>query len=215
VDELVPEVRVGEQRMERMNVYDSTVAQCKALRVVHPAVDRDDHERSDDAGGRDRDARQEMRPRRHAVPAVDVDADEDRFEKEREPLDGESEPEHATERGREIRPEQTHLKAENCAGHHAGREQCDEHLRPAPGQNPEDLISGAQEAPLDEEDQRGKGDAEADQRDMDHKRHGLHLPGLKQILLQFHSPNPSPWVVRWQPQSAMIALPNRRESVSP
>jgi len=47
-----------------------------------------------------------VRARRQAVPAIDVDADEDRLEKEGEALDREAEAEHAAEGGGELRPQQ-------------------------------------------------------------------------------------------------------------
>ena len=90
--------------------------EAEARRVVHPAVDRDHHQRAGEAGDHDRDAAQEVRARREPVPAVDVDPDEDRLEEEREALDREAEPEHAAERRGEVRPQQAHLEAEDRAG---------------------------------------------------------------------------------------------------
>ena len=43
MDELVPEVAVGEESLHRVDIDDTTLLQPEALRVVHPAVDGDDH----------------------------------------------------------------------------------------------------------------------------------------------------------------------------
>ena len=64
----------------------------------------------------------EVRPRREAIPAVDVDADEDRFHEEGEAFDREAEPEDAAEGAGEVRPEQPHLEAEDRPGHDASGE---------------------------------------------------------------------------------------------
>ena len=95
--ELVPEVAVLEQRGERVHVDDLAVLEPEAAGMVHPAVDGDHHQRAGEAGEHDRDAAREVRARREAVPAVDVDADEDRLDEEREALDREAEAEHAAE----------------------------------------------------------------------------------------------------------------------
>ena len=53
---------------------------------------------------------QEVRARREPVPPVRVDPDEDRLEEEREPLEGEPEPEHVPEVLYPHRPQQPQLK---------------------------------------------------------------------------------------------------------
>src|SRR3954469_739323 len=102
----------------------------KTGRVVHPAVDGDDRQRSGDAGNRDRNAAGEVRAGREPAPAVDVDADEDRFEKERETFNRKAETEDAPEPGGEARPQEPHLETEDRPGHDPSREQSSHHLRP-------------------------------------------------------------------------------------
>src|SRR5256885_512773 len=65
----------------------------KAGGVVNPRVDGDDRPRAAEASEDDRQGAEHVRPRRQAVPAVDVDPDEDRLEEEGEALDGEAEAE--------------------------------------------------------------------------------------------------------------------------
>ncbi len=96
VDELVPEVRVREEGAPRVHVDDSPVAKCETGRVVHPRVDRDHHRRADEARDRHGHPGEKVQPRRDAVPAVDVDGDEDRLGEEREALQPEGQAERST-----------------------------------------------------------------------------------------------------------------------
>ena len=90
VHELVPEVAVGEQRPQGVDVDDMPADEAEAGRMVHPGVDGDDHQRAGEARQHDRDPRRQVGARGEAIPAVDVDADEDRLDEEREPLDREA-----------------------------------------------------------------------------------------------------------------------------
>src|SRR5919201_2856207 len=104
--------------------------------AVHPAVDRDHRQGAGEAGDSDWDAAREVGAGREPVPAVDVDADEDRLHEEGEALDREAETEDAAEAGREGGPQEAHLKAEDRPRYDPGRKQRRHHLRPAPRQRP-------------------------------------------------------------------------------
>ncbi len=183
VHELEADVRVAEQRTQRLHLGHDPVDQLEADRVVHPRVHGEHEQRARQAGEHDREAAQEVRARRHPVPAVDVDPDEDRLDEEREALQREPEPEDRSERPHEARPQQAHLEAQDRPRHDAAREQRDHDLRPAHRQRAVHLVAGAQPQPLGAEHHRRKRDPEADERDVDGKRQRLHLARLEQVGL--------------------------------
>ena len=82
-----------------------------------------------------------------------------------------------------LRPEQAHLERQDRAGHHADREQRDQHPAPPPGQRQVHVAAGAQRRPLAEQDQHRERHPEADQRDVHGERERLHLPGLVEVVL--------------------------------
>jgi transposase len=118
-----------------------------------------------------------------AVPSVGIDPNEDGLHEERESLDRESQPEHAPECGREVWPQQPHLKAEDRASDHANRKKRQHDSAPAPGHCPIERVAGSHPEPLHEQNHRGERDPEADKWDVDGERQSLHLPSLEQILL--------------------------------
>ena len=120
---------------------------------------------------------------RELVPAVGVDPDEDRLQEEREPLDREPEPEHAAERGREVRPQQPHLEAQDRAGDHPDREQRQHDPAPALRERSVQRVAGPDPQPLDEHHHHRERDPEADQRDVDGERQRLHLASLQKVFL--------------------------------
>ena len=136
-----------------------------------------------DAGDHDRDAAEDVDLRRQAVPAVDVDGDEDRLDEEREALQAEGEAEDVAEGGHELGPQQAELEGQDRAGHDPDGEQDDHRVRPALGECAVERVAGAKPESLEEQHHRREGDAEADQRDVDHERQRLHLTGLEQVLL--------------------------------
>ena len=69
-----------------------------------------------------------VRPRREPVPAVQVEAEEDRLEEERERLQGERRPEDAAVAGHERRPQQAELERQHGAADRADREEHGEGL---------------------------------------------------------------------------------------
>ena len=82
--------RAVEERVDRVHVRHAAVGgDLEAVRLVHPGVDRDHGEGTADPGDRHRDAGPEVRPAGEALPAVDVDRDEDRLGEEEDALDRE------------------------------------------------------------------------------------------------------------------------------
>src|SRR5262245_42431664 len=112
-------------------------------RVVHPAVDGDHRQGSGDPGNRDRDAAGEVGARGEPAPAVDVDADEDRFQKEGETFNRKAETEDAPEGGGEARPQEPHLEAEDRPRYHSRREERGHDVRPTLCQRAVKLIAAA------------------------------------------------------------------------
>jgi hypothetical protein len=124
-----------------------------------------------------------VRAAAEAVPAVDVDRDEDRLGEERDSLQPEREPEDVAEGGHELRPQQPELERQDRAGHDADGEQDERDLRPALRERLVGRVAGAQVQALDEEDERREGDPEADDRDVDRQRQRLHLARLQDVGL--------------------------------
>jgi hypothetical protein len=183
VDGLGPDVLVSEQRLEWADIGDPAGLEREAARVVHPGVHRDHHQRAGEAGDHDRDTSQEMRPWRDAIPAVDVDGDEDRLDEERECLEREAESKDLTKRGHEVRPKQPELEAQDRAGDDPDREQGEHHFRPALRDRAVDRVAASEPQPFEHEHEGREGDAEADDRDVNGERERLHLPRLEQVLL--------------------------------
>ena len=188
--EFVPEIAVAEQRRQRVHVHGLAIPEREAAWMVHPGVDRDHHQRAGETGDCDRDPAREMRARGQAVPPIDVDANEDRLDEERETLEREAESEDAPERGREVGPQQAHLEAQDRAGDHAHREQRDHHLRPALRQRAVERIARAEVQPLRQQHHRRERDPEAHQWDVHRKRQRLHLSRLQQIGLLYGRERP-------------------------
>ena len=84
-------------------------------------------------GDADRHAAPEVHLRRQPVPAVEVDADEDRLGEEREALDRERQAHDVAVGGHPPRPEDPELERQDRARDRADREQHREHLRPRAG----------------------------------------------------------------------------------
>ena len=93
------------------------------------------------AAHRDEDAGQQVRPRRDPVPAVEVDAEEDRLGEEGEPLERER---HADDRPgglHELGPEQPELEGEHRARDRADGEEDRGALGPALGELEVDRVA--------------------------------------------------------------------------
>ena len=106
----------------------------EARRRVHPRVRRDHRGAAHDAGQHDRDTGPEVGPGLQALPAEDVDGDEDRLGEEEQPLERERDPERLAPLAHEPRPQQPELEAQHRAGHRADRERDRHVLRPPLGQ---------------------------------------------------------------------------------
>ena len=144
-----------EDHLQRVDVGDLAIRHREALRLVHPGVDGHDRERAAETHERDRHARPEVRPRRQALPAEDVDRDEDRLEEEADPLDREQHTEDLAEAAGELRPQQPELEREHGPGHGADRERHRNDLRPAAGEQERVRIVAAQAAVVgDQHDRR-------------------------------------------------------------
>src|SRR3954449_13479609 len=169
VDRLVPEGAV-EEHAHGSDVDDPPVAQGEAGGLVHPAVGGDDRQRAAEARRRPRHAGPEVRPRAHAVPAVDVDRDEDRLEEEEQPLDREWDAEGCAEAAHQPGPQQAQLEREHGPGHRPDGEEDGGDLRPAAGQHERLLVALAQPAPVGDEHQERERDAERHQDDVEAQR---------------------------------------------
>ena len=165
---------VGHRRVEdhrpRVDRRDVARRRREALRLVHPRVHRDDRERSAEAGDHDRHARPEVRPRRQALPAEDVDGDEDRLGEEEEPLDPEQQAEDLAEAPGERRPEEPELEGEDGPGHGADRERHRHRLRPALRQLQRVRIVAAKTPVVRDQHERWKRYAERSQDDVEPQR---------------------------------------------
>jgi hypothetical protein len=180
---LAVEHRVGEQRLPGVDVRGPPIDQGEPGGMVHPGVDRDDEERAGDAGHRDRDAGQEVRPGAQPVPAVGVDPDKDGLKEEGEALQREAEPEHVAEVLHPHWPQQSELERQDRAGDDAHREEGEHDPRPAPGERAVERVAGVQVAVFGDEDKNWERDAEADKRYVHGQREGLHLSRFEQVVL--------------------------------
>ena len=150
----------------RIDVSDTPVVDCEAGRGVHPGVGSYDEEGGRDARHDDRDPRQQVCPRRKTVPAVEVDAQEDRLYEKGDALDGEGESDHLAVVGHQARPQHAEFDGEDGARHSAHGKEHTEHPRPAARQQPVGRIARAQASPLDKDDERRKPYSEAGQDDV-------------------------------------------------
>ena len=108
---------------------------------VHPRVGDDHEDPREPPRHGDQDPGQEVGPGLHAVPAVEVDAEEDRLGEEGEPLEGER---HADDRAGELHeagPEEAQLEREHGAGDRADREEDGGALGPPPGEVEVDRVA--------------------------------------------------------------------------
>ena len=185
VHQLVAQRRVedGAPRMNRGHLAGR--AQREPMRRVHPGVGGEDRERSQQREERQRRAQPQVQPRRQSVPAEDVDRDEDRLEKERDPFDGERQPEHVAEAAEQPGPEDAQLEREHRAGHRAHREQHAHDVRPAPGQPERVPIVVAE--PVGVRDQREQRQAEAQRHKQDvEAQRERHLASRRQQVARQH-----------------------------
>ena len=101
-----------------------------------------------------------VRARREAVPAVEVDAEEDRLEEERDPLERERQADDPARDLTEPRPQQPELERDDRARDRADREQDGERLGPATGQGEPGRVAGPQVQALGGQHHHRQADAE-------------------------------------------------------
>jgi hypothetical protein len=94
------------------------------------------------------------------VPAVQVDADEDRLEKEGGALQREGQADDGPRVGHEPREQEAQLEADDRARRRAHGKQHAEHLRPPAGEGTPHRIAGAQVHPLGHDHHQRQPDAE-------------------------------------------------------
>ena len=115
--------RCAEHRGDGVDVEYPAALPDETPGLVHDLVHQRDEEGGRGAAHRHRNARRQVQPGRHAVPSVQIDAQEDRLGKEGVPLQREGQAHHFTERVHEPWPEQSELEREHRPGHRPHREQ--------------------------------------------------------------------------------------------
>lgn len=155
-----------EHRGQRLHVDDLAVREAEAAGLVHPGVDRDDEERRREPADHDGDAGQQVLPGRKAVPAVEVDADEDGLEEEGDALDRERQPDDVSEPAHELRPEDAHLEREDRPQHGTDGKEDGRRLGPLPRQSHVGGVARAVPAPLGQQRQARQADADTGQDDV-------------------------------------------------
>ena len=160
--ELVTE-RAGEKRLEYVDVDDAARVDRDAAGRVHPGVGRKDTECAEEPGRRKREADQEVGTRAQALPAVEVDADEDRLHEEGQALDCKPEAEGGAEAAHHSRPQDPELEREDRPGDRADRELHGHDDRPAAGDGQRDLVLAPDADALHQEGQGRERDAQGDE----------------------------------------------------
>ena len=90
---------------------------------VHPGVDADHEDRGGRARDGDRDGAKPMGEWRDFIPAVEIDADENRLDEESEALGRKRDPDDRSGLLHELRPEQTELERQRRSRDGADREE--------------------------------------------------------------------------------------------
>ena len=142
----------------------------EAARRVHPGVRGDDGEGAQQREERERGAEPQVHARVQAIPAEDVDRDEDRLEEEREPLDRERQPEHVAEPPQQARPQQAHLERQHRAGHGTDGEGHAHHLRPAARQPERRLVAVAEAVRVSDQREQRHAETERHEQDVEPER---------------------------------------------
>ncbi len=115
-----------------------------------------------------------MRPWREAIPAIEVQSEEDGLDKKGEPLCRKRKTDDAPGVAHEKRPEQPQLEGEDGAGNGADGEEDGESLGPAPDERFVDRVAGPQPESLGDEEQNRQPHTEDGEDDV--KREGsAHL----------------------------------------
>ena len=158
-------------RGDGIDVHRPPRHEVEAGRRVHPGVGDDDEDPRRGAADGDHHPREPVRPRRHAVPAVEVDAQEDRLQEEREALDGERHPEDRAGERHEARPQQAQLEREHRAGDRSHREQDRRSPGPPVGEGERRLVLPPEPERLRDGHEHGHADADRREHDVEGERH--------------------------------------------
>ena len=145
--------RVGEHRPGVDVDRRAGRRQREADRVLHPGVDGQHHDRGHGAADRHRDAAPPVLPRRQPIPAVEIQAEEDRLDEERVALEREGRPDQRPGEGHEARPEQAQLERQRRARHRADGEGDRGELGPDVRQPPRVRVLVADPPPLGDQHQ--------------------------------------------------------------
>jgi hypothetical protein len=148
----------------------SVMAPLEARRRVHPRVRRDDEERRCETADDEREATEEVGAWCEAIPAVEVERQEDRLDEEGEALEAERHADDAAGEFHEPRPEQPELEREHRAGDGADAEGHREGLRPGAGELAVDVVLRAQPEAFGDHEQDGHADAEHREADVERER---------------------------------------------
>ncbi len=116
-----------------------------------------------------------MGPRTELVPTVQVQAEEDGFEEEREPLKRERHSDNGPRELHERRPQETEFEREHGAGHSADREENGRSSCPPLGQVQVFRTTGTQPCDLGGDHHDRHGHADHRKNDVKGERHA-HLP---------------------------------------
>ncbi len=162
------------ERGQRVRVHEDAVGQGEPAGNLHPRVRRDHQHAGRHAAERDRDAGQPVRARREPVPAIQIEAEEDRLDEEGVALERERRSDHAARHRHEARPEQPQLEGERGAGHGADRERQRRRLRPLLRERAVVRAPRAQPQPLRDQHQHGHADAERGEDHVERER-DFHL----------------------------------------
>ena len=149
--------------------------------------------------------------RREAIPAVEIEPEEDGLDEEGEPLRREGEPDDAAGVAHEDRPEESQLEGEDRAGDRTDGEEDGESFGPAADEGHVDRVTGSQPQPLGDEEEDGQTHAEHGEDDVEGEG-GAHLGASGEKIGQSALPTrmlaretPSPGS-RWTKDTS-LALP--------
>ena len=191
---------------ERIHIDRLAVRERESRRRVHPRVRDHDEDAGRHAARGHGHACPEVRAPRDTIPAVQVDAQEDRFGEEREPLEGER---HADDRPGELheaRPQEAQLERQHRSRDGTDREQDGGPLRPQLGEVEIDRVSGHLPAPLRHDHEDRHGDPDDGKHDMERERDAHLGAGRQQVGhgLETNGVVSGAW---WHPRAAVSPDP--------
>ena len=129
--------------VDRVDLDDPASRLPEADGGLHPRVRGHDEPRAGGARHRDRNPRQPVLPRREPVPAVEVDAEEDRLDEERERLQGERQPDHRAPAAHQSRPKSPSAKDRTVPDTAPTANSTAERLRPSPRERHPRRVAGS------------------------------------------------------------------------